>query len=263
MNFNRIDIWLCRFISLLVKYATLYQSLIFILFTFLSSRLESQMLRVCNLKKRKQLTSRCQLLVRYERTMIVLSVTWHFLLIMMCCCRMCVVIFISASIYWPAHLYFIYLRFPFGLVVHILLLTRLSCARNWVYRYIYFHQNLLKSDLPIHWFPLVRFYILCFPLSRYPMLYCVIPYIGCNLLSQLISSFYPMSPFLRTPLQVIFALTDDKQTHVPYRDSKLTRILQDSLGGNSKTVLIVALSPSRCVFWNWYEWVSFLVWAGQ
>jgi kinesin family protein 5 len=44
--------------------------------------------------------------------------------------------------------------------------------------------------------------------------------------------------------QVIYALTDEKSTHVPYRDSKLTRVLQDSLGGNSKTVLIVAVSPS-------------------
>lgn len=44
--------------------------------------------------------------------------------------------------------------------------------------------------------------------------------------------------------QVINALTDGKATHVPYRDSKLTRVLQDSLGGNSKTVLIVAVSPS-------------------
>jgi kinesin family protein 5 len=44
--------------------------------------------------------------------------------------------------------------------------------------------------------------------------------------------------------QVIFALTDEKSTHVPYRDSKLTRILQDSLGGNAKTVLIIAVSPS-------------------
>jgi len=44
--------------------------------------------------------------------------------------------------------------------------------------------------------------------------------------------------------QVINALTDEKQSHVPYRDSKLTRVLQDSLGGNSKTVLIVAISPS-------------------
>lgn len=44
--------------------------------------------------------------------------------------------------------------------------------------------------------------------------------------------------------QVIMALTDEKAQHIPYRDSKLTRILQDSLGGNSRTVLIVACSPS-------------------
>lgn len=44
--------------------------------------------------------------------------------------------------------------------------------------------------------------------------------------------------------QVINALTDKNATHIPYRDSKLTRVLQDSLGGNSKTVLIVAISPS-------------------
>ena len=54
---------------------------------------------------------------------------------------------------------------------------------------------------------------------------------------------------------VINALTDDKMTHVPYRDSKLTRVLQDSLGGNSKTVLIVACSPSA---YNASETVSTL-----
>lgn len=43
---------------------------------------------------------------------------------------------------------------------------------------------------------------------------------------------------------VIAALTDPKAGHIPYRDSKLTRILQDSLGGNSKTTLIVTCSPS-------------------
>lgn len=43
---------------------------------------------------------------------------------------------------------------------------------------------------------------------------------------------------------VINALTDGKSSHVPYRDSKLTRVLQDSLGGNSKTSLIVTCSPS-------------------
>ena len=43
---------------------------------------------------------------------------------------------------------------------------------------------------------------------------------------------------------VINTLTDGKSVHIPYRDSKLTRILQESLGGNSKTSLIVTCSPS-------------------
>mmetsp|Transcript_15239 Transcript_15239/g.2541 ORF Transcript_15239/g.2541 Transcript_15239/m.2541 type:complete len:104 (+) Transcript_15239:348-659(+) len=42
---------------------------------------------------------------------------------------------------------------------------------------------------------------------------------------------------------VIKALSENK-SHIPYRDSKLTRILQHSLGGNSKTTLIMACSPS-------------------
>lgn len=37
---------------------------------------------------------------------------------------------------------------------------------------------------------------------------------------------------------VISSLVDGKSTHVPYRDSKLTRLLQDSLGGNAKTVMV-------------------------
>ncbi|KAJ8355502.1 hypothetical protein SKAU_G00182960 [Synaphobranchus kaupii] len=43
---------------------------------------------------------------------------------------------------------------------------------------------------------------------------------------------------------VISALVDGKSTHVPYRDSKLTRLLQDSLGGNAKTIMVAALGPS-------------------
>uniref|UniRef100_A0A8C4HBD5 Kinesin-like protein KIF21B n=1 Tax=Dicentrarchus labrax TaxID=13489 RepID=A0A8C4HBD5_DICLA len=45
---------------------------------------------------------------------------------------------------------------------------------------------------------------------------------------------------------VISALGDQakKGGHVPYRDSKLTRLLQDSLGGNSRTVMIACISPS-------------------
>ena len=43
---------------------------------------------------------------------------------------------------------------------------------------------------------------------------------------------------------VISALVEGKSNHVPYRDSKLTRLLQDSLGGNTKTVMIAAISPA-------------------
>lgn len=35
------------------------------------------------------------------------------------------------------------------------------------------------------------------------------------------------------------------QIHVPYRDSKLTRILQQSLGGNAKTTMVICVSPSE------------------
>lgn len=43
---------------------------------------------------------------------------------------------------------------------------------------------------------------------------------------------------LSTLGNVISALVDGKSTHVPYRNSKLTRLLQDSLGGNSKTMMV-------------------------
>ncbi|KAJ8541120.1 hypothetical protein K7X08_001936 [Anisodus acutangulus] len=47
---------------------------------------------------------------------------------------------------------------------------------------------------------------------------------------------------------VISALGDEKKRkegiHIPYRDSKLTRLLQDSLGGNSRTVMIACISPA-------------------
>ncbi|KYQ89437.1 kinesin family member 3 [Tieghemostelium lacteum] len=54
---------------------------------------------------------------------------------------------------------------------------------------------------------------------------------------------------------VINALTDGKSTHIPYRDSKLTRVLQESLGGNSRTTLIINCSPSS---YNENETVSTL-----
>ena len=53
----------------------------------------------------------------------------------------------------------------------------------------------------------------------------------------------------------IQSLTDLKSGHVSYRDSKLTRLLQESLGGNSKTSLIVTISPSS---YNTEETISSL-----
>ncbi|XP_061451905.1 kinesin-like protein KIF7 isoform X2 [Rhineura floridana] len=49
---------------------------------------------------------------------------------------------------------------------------------------------------------------------------------------------------------VISALGDPRRkgTHIPYRDSKITRILKDSLGGNAKTVMIACISPSSSDF---------------
>uniref|UniRef100_F6UK45 Kinesin-like protein n=1 Tax=Ciona intestinalis TaxID=7719 RepID=F6UK45_CIOIN len=43
---------------------------------------------------------------------------------------------------------------------------------------------------------------------------------------------------------VISALADGTKTHIPYRDSKMTRILQDSLGGNCRTTIFICCSPA-------------------
>eukprot|EP00118_Oscarella_pearsei_P008572 m.45115 g.45115 ORF g.45115 m.45115 type:complete len:283 (+) comp33564_c0_seq11:309-1157(+) len=45
---------------------------------------------------------------------------------------------------------------------------------------------------------------------------------------------------------VIHALVDGKSSHVPYRDSKLTRLLEDSLGGNAKTVMVATIVCREC-----------------
>ncbi|XP_055305522.1 kinesin-like protein KIF3A isoform X3 [Sitodiplosis mosellana] len=59
---------------------------------------------------------------------------------------------------------------------------------------------------------------------------------------------------------VISALVDGKSTHIPYRNSKLTRLLQDSLGGNSKTVMCASISPADS---NYVETISTLRYASR
>lgn len=59
---------------------------------------------------------------------------------------------------------------------------------------------------------------------------------------------------------VISALVDGKSQHVPYRDSKLTRLLQDSLGGNTKTIMIAAISPAD---YNYDETLGTLRYASR
>ncbi|KAL9653853.1 hypothetical protein ABK040_012914 [Willaertia magna] len=50
---------------------------------------------------------------------------------------------------------------------------------------------------------------------------------------------------LATLSKVISCLTDKNSSHIPYRESKLTKLLQDAIGGNSRTALLVNCSPSN------------------
>jgi hypothetical protein len=57
---------------------------------------------------------------------------------------------------------------------------------------------------------------------------------------------------------VIAALAESNTSHVPYRDSKLTKILHDSLGGTASTALIAAVGPAPS---NYAETLSTLLFA--
>lgn len=59
---------------------------------------------------------------------------------------------------------------------------------------------------------------------------------------------------------VISALVDGKSSHIPYRDSKLTRLLQDSLGGNAKTVMVANVGPAS---YNYDETITTLRYANR
>lgn len=54
----------------------------------------------------------------------------------------------------------------------------------------------------------------------------------------------PLPLQAKAALQVISALTEGTTTHVPYRDSKLTKLLMDSLGGSALALMIACCSPA-------------------
>ncbi|NXC41315.1 KI18B protein, partial [Penelope pileata] len=60
-------------------------------------------------------------------------------------------------------------------------------------------------------------------------------------------------------INVINALADAKsrKTHIPYRDSKLTRLLKDSIGGNCRTIMIAAVSPSSLAYEDTYNTLKY------
>ncbi|XP_042692775.1 LOW QUALITY PROTEIN: kinesin-like protein KIF18B [Centrocercus urophasianus] len=60
-------------------------------------------------------------------------------------------------------------------------------------------------------------------------------------------------------INVINALADakSKKTHIPYRDSKLTRLLKDSIGGNCRTIMIAAVSPSSLAYEDTYNTLKY------
>ncbi|XP_014644581.1 PREDICTED: kinesin-like protein KIF18B [Ceratotherium simum simum] len=60
-------------------------------------------------------------------------------------------------------------------------------------------------------------------------------------------------------INVLNALADAKgrKSHVPYRDSKLTRLLKDSIGGNCRTVMIAAVSPSSLAYEDTYNTLKY------
>ncbi|NXP04567.1 KI18B protein, partial [Thinocorus orbignyianus] len=60
-------------------------------------------------------------------------------------------------------------------------------------------------------------------------------------------------------INVINALADakNKKPHIPYRDSKLTRLLKDSIGGNCRTIMIAAVSPCVLAYEDTYNTLKY------
>ena len=71
-----------------------------------------------------------------------------------------------------------------------------------------------------------------------------IPFTSDPLTSKHLKELTMINKSLSCLGNVISALASTVRTHIPYRDSKLTRILQDSLGGNTRTILVACVAPT-------------------
>ena len=60
-----------------------------------------------------------------------------------------------------------------------------------------------------------------------------------------------------TAMSISYMYTQGKAVHVPYRNSKLTRLLKDSLGGNCRTVMIANVSPSGMSYEDTYNTLKY------
>lgn len=67
---------------------------------------------------------------------------------------------------------------------------------------------------------------------------------GSQMVSEHVKELTQINKSLSVLGKVIYSLGSGKTTHIPYRDSKLTRLLQDSLGVNTRTILIATVSPA-------------------
>ena len=75
------------------------------------------------------------------------------------------------------------------------------------------------------------------------MIFIFIHFFPISIQFQSFSSNFSLGRVIN--LLVEKATTNSKINHIPYRDSQLTRLLQNALGGKSKTTMIITLSPSK------------------
>lgn len=83
---------------------------------------------------------------------------------------------------------------------------------------------------------------------------------GAHINKSLVTLGSVISALAEQSTQVSQHANNKKRAYIPYRDSVLTWLLKDSLGGNSKTIMIAAISPADC---NYSETLSTLRYANR